>query len=128
MHNVQDWDDPDTAIDWPRLRAFLSSLRTDGLDAAAESYSSYDHLNSQASLPIPDAMEQQWKQKFDQFRREHDVVFVIVDGFIMFYDDEVVDQLDVKVMLRVPKQVLKSRRESRAVYALQREYLFQNLC
>jgi nicotinamide/nicotinate riboside kinase len=127
VHNVQDWDDPDTSIEWPRLRGFLSALRAKGLDAATE-YSSYDYLNSQSSIPISDAIEERWKKEFDQVRSDANVVFVLVDGFIMFYDAQVVDKVDVKVMLRVPKQELKSRRESRAVYALQREHTLSYWC
>lgn len=125
VHGVQDWDDPDTGIEWGRLRALLDALRTRGL-AAADAYESYDYLNAQVDVPLPADVEAQWRGEFARLAaaggEEDRIVFVLVDGFIMFYDAEVRAALDVKIMLRVPYEVLNARREARSVYVLQSEY------
>jgi len=122
-HGVQDWDDPDTGIEWPRMRQLLADLRMTGIKAA-EGYTSYDYLNAQTDVPLDAGVEARWKERFGEMK---DVVFVLVDGFILFYDPAVRDALDVKVMLRVPRETLKARREQRAVYALQSESTNPNL-
>jgi nicotinamide/nicotinate riboside kinase len=52
-------------------------------------------------------------------RADEEILWVVVDGFIMFWDERVDSMLDVRIFLRVPAQVLKQRREIRQTYVLQ---------
>jgi len=45
------------------------------------------------------------------------VVWGLVDGFLLYWDQEIVDTLDAKILLRVPYDVLKERRSERSGYA-----------
>lgn len=112
-HGVQDWDDPPTCMDWPRLRDALQRLRETG----HVEHASNDHLNEQAEVGVDAALAAQWRERFSDTRG---VQWVLVDGFVLYWDQAVADALDVKIMLRVPKETLRARREERS-YALQRE-------
>jgi len=45
------------------------------------------------------------------------VVWGFVDGFLLYWDQEVIDTLDARIFLRVPYDVLKERRSQRSGYA-----------
>ncbi|XBW38718.1 hypothetical protein QEN19_004305 [Hanseniaspora menglaensis] len=44
---------------------------------------------------------------------------VLVDGFMMFHDDSIIDLFDVKLFFRAPYEVLKERREKRTYKTLE---------
>ncbi|KZV71110.1 P-loop containing nucleoside triphosphate hydrolase protein [Peniophora sp. CONT] len=116
-----DWDSAPTAIDWPRLRAFLHIVK-DSATIPAD-HSSHDHLNNQVPVPVTDNTYDRVKARIVQKQREIEeregvrVVWGLVDGFLLYWDKEVVDTLDVKIFLRVPQETLKQRREERSGYA-----------
>jgi nicotinamide/nicotinate riboside kinase len=45
VYNIQDWDAPRGAIDWPRFSATLQYVKTTSGDLPPE-HSSHDHLNA----------------------------------------------------------------------------------
>ncbi|KAL7317895.1 ribosylnicotinamide kinase [Mucor circinelloides] len=51
-----------------------------------------------------------------------DIIFVIVEGFLLFCDKEVCDNLDTKFFVKASKQILKTRRESRKGYVTLQGY------
>ncbi|BEJ15182.1 hypothetical protein CspHIS471_0409490 [Cutaneotrichosporon sp. HIS471] len=110
-HGVQDWDDPETCIDWPRLRGALQRVRETG----RVEYTSNDHLNKQAEVGVDATVAAQWRERFAETRA---VQWILVDGFVLYWDEAVADTLDVKLLLRVPKETLRARRDERS-YALQ---------
>ncbi len=112
-HGVQDWDDPPTCMDWPRLRDALQRVRETG----RVELESNDHLNQQTEVGVDPAVAERLRGRF---AHTHEVQWVLVDGFVLYWDRAVADALDVKIMLCVPKETLKTRREKRT-YALQRE-------
>lgn len=129
MHGVKDWDDPDTAIEWERMRAALDRLRAGG----GMAHASFEYLNSERTggVDLPAGVEERWSAEFARIRGEgeggeveevEEVKFVLVDGFVLYYDANVRAALDVPLMLRVPAPTLKARREARAVYALQSKF------
>ncbi|KAG8746322.1 ribosylnicotinamide kinase [Ceratobasidium sp. 414] len=137
VYQVQDWDDAPGAIDWPRLRASLKHVKEFG--SLPESHYSHDHLNEQKEVPVPRESMEQWARRFkdvsDQWNAKgFNVIWALLDGFLLYWDgvstfeiksskaaynnrlQEVVDQLDVKIFMRIPEGVLQKRRHERHGY------------
>ncbi|GBE81478.1 Nicotinamide riboside kinase [Sparassis crispa] len=118
-YNVQDWDKAEGAIDWPRMVKSLAEVKRSG-EIPPEHYS-HDHLNEQKDVPIDDATFQHWRDVFTKIDAVHkkageQLVWVLVDGFLLYWHPEVVNQLDIRVLLRVPHDVLRQRRHERHGY------------
>ncbi|KAJ7874768.1 P-loop containing nucleoside triphosphate hydrolase protein [Mycena olivaceomarginata] len=120
VHNVQDWDAAPGAIDWTRLISFLGEVKTTG--EIPTDHRSHDHLNEQKDLPIPEAVRDRWIALFEGLRAQRaadggdDIVWGLVDGFLLYWHPEVIAQLDVRIYLRVPHDVLRARRHERHGY------------
>ncbi|KAJ7039171.1 P-loop containing nucleoside triphosphate hydrolase protein [Mycena alexandri] len=120
VHNVQDWDAAPGAIDWPRLVDFLRKVKASGEIPA--DHRSHDHLNEQKDLPIPPAVRDRWVGVFENLRTQstttgdEEIVWGLVDGFLLYWHPEVIAQLDVRIYLRVPHDVLRARRHERHGY------------
>lgn len=130
IHNVQDWDDPDGAIEWPRLASFLRRVREEG--GLPSDYKSHDGLNKQIQVPVSDDLTSSWAQKFNDIQ-EHarttqgiDIVWGLVDGFLLYWHPDVVRELDVRLFLRVSYDTLKERRERRFGYHTAEGSLWQD--
>lgn len=124
MHKVQDWDDPPTAIDWARMRRVLKHVRDNG--RFEDGYTSFQHLNDAVEVGVDEDAGLRLRQSFAKVQKEaaqkgERLTYVLVDGFMLYYDPEVQDHLDVKLLLRVPRETLKKRREGRQ-YVLQSEF------
>ncbi|KAF8524848.1 P-loop containing nucleoside triphosphate hydrolase protein [Hysterangium stoloniferum] len=119
-YNVQDWDDAPGAIQWPSLAAFLQEVKRTGV--IPQSHKSHDHLNENKLVPVEDDVIKRWRKQSEQLSREHlekygeKIVWAIVDGFLMYWDQAVIDQLDIRILLRTPHDVLKKRRHERHGY------------
>lgn len=120
---VQDWDDPPTCVEWPRMRQVLGAIRQSG--KVPQEHDSFDHLNAQVEVGVDGGVVHEWGTKLGQVTvtggGEEKIVWVLVDGFVLYWDRGVSDALDVKLLMRVPRAVLKARREARATYVLQSE-------
>ncbi|PCH43548.1 nucleoside triphosphate hydrolase protein [Wolfiporia cocos MD-104 SS10] len=119
VYNVQDWDSAEGAIDWPRMITTLAEVKRTGV-IPPEHYS-HDHLNEQKDVSIDKDVAQRWKDTFTRIQKEHEkagehIIWVLVDGFLLYWHPEVVDQLDIRIFLRVPHDVLKQRRHERHGY------------
>ncbi|KAJ3490933.1 hypothetical protein NLI96_g1063 [Meripilus lineatus] len=118
-YGVQDWDSAEGAIDWPRMVDSLREVKTTGV-IPPEHYS-HDHLNEQKAVPVEDNVLERWRETFTRIESERSeageqLVWVMVDGFLLYWHPGVVDTLDVRVFLRVPHDVLKERRHERHGY------------
>lgn len=121
VHQVQDWDAPAGAISWDRFVTFLRRVKETGeipLD-----HRSHDHLNEQKDIPIPNEVRDSWITEFKRIQEEREsgddatqLVWVLVDGFLLYWHKDVIAELDVRIMLRVPHDVLKQRRYQRHGY------------
>ncbi|TYJ54034.1 hypothetical protein B9479_005298 [Cryptococcus floricola] len=121
--DLQDWDDPSSCILWQKLQGFLAKVRQTG---RVESHSSHDHLNKQNNIPIDQVVFERWAEAFrsldaEQRQKGVELIWVIVDGFVLYWDKLVTDMLDIRIFLQVPYQTLKDRREQRQTYVLQRK-------
>ena len=47
---------------------------------------------------------------------DEDILFCFVDGFLLYSDPAVVEELDIRLLVRSPYQKLKARREARSGY------------
>ncbi|THU80704.1 P-loop containing nucleoside triphosphate hydrolase protein [Dendrothele bispora CBS 962.96] len=114
---VADWDSAPGAIDWDRMAAFLSDLKRTGI--LPTDHQSYDHLNTTASVAVEDEIINNWKTRSEKLVSEHlakhgeKVVWAIIDGFLMYWDERIISDLDVRVFIRTPEDVVKARREAR---------------
>ncbi|KAH8983905.1 P-loop containing nucleoside triphosphate hydrolase protein [Lactarius hatsudake] len=97
----QDWDSAPTAIAWPRLREFLRTK----------------------PVQLGESLAARCKEEISRMQKEVEaasgvrVVWGIVDGFLLYWDPEVVDTLDARIFIRVPYDILKERRSVRSGYA-----------
>ncbi|KAL4252620.1 P-loop containing nucleoside triphosphate hydrolase [Abortiporus biennis] len=119
QYKVQDWDDPEGAIDWTRMVNSLREVKATG-KIPPEHYS-HDHLNEQKDIPINSETSKRWRDTFHRIEQERrqlgeQIIWVMVDGFLLYWDMDVVDTLDVRIFLRVPHDVLKQRRHERHGY------------
>ncbi|WWC72154.1 uncharacterized protein I206_106114 [Kwoniella pini CBS 10737] len=98
---LQDWDDPETCIMWPEFRSILSQIHQKGQHDA---HASHDHLNKQVEVGIRSDIFARCTERFRSYIQEQkdlgiELVWYIVDGFVLYWD--------------------KTRREERQVYVLQ---------
>ncbi|PPQ98383.1 hypothetical protein CVT24_004062 [Panaeolus cyanescens] len=119
VHQVQDWDAPAGAISWDRLIKFLKEIKVTG--TIPPDHRSHDHLNEQKEIKVDEDVRQKWIAEFKRIQESkaasgEKVIWGIVDGFLLYWHKEVIDQLDVRIMLRVPHDVLKQRRHERHGY------------
>ncbi|GHJ84679.1 hypothetical protein NliqN6_1081 [Naganishia liquefaciens] len=127
--DIQDWDRADTAIDWPYFRRELEYAKKEG--EHLPELRSHDHLNKQVEVPIDDAILTEWRTKFQELEdRERakgiELIFVLVDGFLLYYDPDCTRYYDALFFLRVPYATLKQRREERAQYVTQTGDVWQD--
>lgn len=88
--NVQDWDAPSGAIDWPRLITFLQKVKSTG--EIPTDHRSHDHLNEHKDVPVRDEVEKRWRDAFEQLEREMEVdgeriIWGLVDGFLLYWNE-----------------------------------------
>ncbi|KAJ8521172.1 hypothetical protein ONZ45_g2089 [Pleurotus djamor] len=120
VYGIQDWDSAAGAISWPRLVSFLRHVKETGV--IPPDHRSHDHLNEQKAVPIPDRLDEELRARFTDLQTKIEekskvkVIWGLVDGFLLYWNKDVVDQLDVQFFIRVPHDVLKRRRHERHGY------------
>ncbi|KIJ23176.1 hypothetical protein M422DRAFT_39750 [Sphaerobolus stellatus SS14] len=112
-YGVQDWDDAAGAIEWPRLASFLEGIKHTGI--LPDTYKSHDHLNENKPVPVDSDILSHWRIESEKLYGER-IVWAIADGFLMYWDERVISNLDLRVLMRVPESVLKQRRHERHGY------------
>ena len=86
----QDWDSAPTAIDWPRLREFLRTVKRTA--RLPEDHHSHDHLNEQKPVELGDSLAARCKEEIIRVQKEVEaasgvrVVWGVVDGFLLYWD------------------------------------------
>jgi len=115
VHNVQDWDTAAGAIAWDRLVEFLRHIKETGV--IPPNHRSHDHLNEHREIKVEEKVRKKWIKEFEAIKQDNErIIWGLVDGFLLYWNKDVVDQLDVRIMLRVPHDVLKQRRHERHNY------------
>jgi nicotinamide/nicotinate riboside kinase len=86
----QDWDSAPTAIAWPRLRAFLRTVKRTA--RLPDDHSSHDHLNEQKPVLLGESLAARCKEEIARVQKEVEaasgvrVVWGLVDGFLLYWD------------------------------------------
>lgn len=133
VYNVADWDDPQGAVDWSRFSSFLEQVKRTGIIPG--DHNSHDHMNIQKEVSFDNTLIQSWRQQFLKLQSERGVRirWVMVDGFLLYWHkvcarlqapsscsgvppQASVDTLDIRFLLRVPRDVLVQRRIDRQGY------------
>jgi len=78
-------------------------------------------MNTQKDVPVERETIQRWSAIFKQVEEERkaqgeQVVWAMVDGFLLYWYPEVFQALDVRIFLRIPYDALKQRRHERQGY------------
>ncbi|KAJ3847538.1 P-loop containing nucleoside triphosphate hydrolase protein [Lentinula lateritia] len=119
VYNVQDWDAPTGAIQWPRMVDSLEEVKKTGV--IPPEHISHDHLNEQKDVPLNDGLMLRWSRVFDEMQQNAErggvkIIWGLVDGFLLYWHPGVYEQLDARIFLRVPETILKHRRYERHGY------------
>lgn len=86
----QDWDAAPTAIDWPRLRAFIRTVKRTA--RLPDDHISHDHLNEQKPVELGESLAARYKEEIARVQKEVEaasgvrVVWGLVDGFLLYWD------------------------------------------
>ncbi|KAL7415372.1 P-loop containing nucleoside triphosphate hydrolase protein [Mrakia frigida] len=119
--DLQDWDTPATALEWPLLRSTIAHFKETG--QLPDEHRSHDAMNKASDTGTGSFEDTalQLVKDVEAWEKElgEEVEWAILDGFLLFWDPEVLAQLDLRIFLRVPYQTLKTRREARQVYVTQ---------
>jgi len=120
VYGIQDWDSAATGIQWDSMVSFLGKVRATGGDIPP-GHHSHDHLNEQKEVPVHSGVIEKWTEEFRRIGEERGkigekVTWVLLDGFLLYWNREVVDRIDVRVLLRAPRDVLRQRRHERHGY------------
>ncbi|KAF9909405.1 ribosylnicotinamide kinase [Lobosporangium transversale] len=119
---LANWDCPE-AIDFTTMINTLTFVKEKGyFPAEFDSLEDKNPVGSNtSSTPIPDQVLKEMRdQIMSQISSDVDrtnLKFVILDGFLLYVNEQLRNTIDIKFFLTAPYQILKERRESRAGYA-----------
>ncbi|KAF8599698.1 hypothetical protein BDV93DRAFT_448845 [Ceratobasidium sp. AG-I] len=118
-YGIPDFDNPASTIEWARFRAAVTEIKTktsfSGGIPSSDSFEPGQDLAPDGSSSVIS----EWRTLFqevgrDWLARNIRIEWRIVEGFVLFYNDEVVKNLDVQMFLRSPGHVLQQRRLDRS--------------
>jgi hypothetical protein len=132
IHNVPDWDNAETSVDYPSLVAFLRRVKETGELHAG--HKTHDSLRMRSCVTLSDEAVARWGELFAEKVRARErergerIVWGLLDGFLVYWCkvsaascavynlltglmQDVVRELDARLFLRVPRAVLQQRRK-----------------
>ncbi|KAG8719682.1 ribosylnicotinamide kinase [Ceratobasidium sp. 394] len=119
IYGIPDADDPPGAIDWPRFREEFKRFRSNQPFADDHPKSGESSISSLSFGPVlPDNLLSEWRSRFREVERVRmrqgvKIEWRIVEGFLLYYEPEITQALDLSMFLRSPERVLKRRRQER---------------
>ncbi|RHZ90245.1 hypothetical protein Glove_2g10 [Diversispora epigaea] len=147
--NLANWDSPE-AIDFDAFKDFIQQLHETGQflisfeskeenvynkqemkneNEENESKLSVEGLSSKVNKKLLDYLNQNNNDNNDNnYNNDYDDDdddewhFVIIDGFLLYWDAEVIKELDIKSFISADHDVLKKRREERKGYVTREGY------
>ncbi|CAO3701744.1 unnamed protein product [Rhizopus stolonifer] len=111
---LANWDCPE-AIEFDRLLQVIEYTKENKGELPTEFKSKEENNTHDGSNQLEDETLCLLKEKLSRFRKE-DCRFVILDGFMLYWDNRILNQLDCKISLTSSYETLKFRRESRQGY------------
>ncbi|KAK9494935.1 P-loop containing nucleoside triphosphate hydrolase protein [Lipomyces doorenjongii] len=115
VNGIEDWDCPE-AVDFIALRAAIDYIKKNRKLPDNVHYK--EDQNNLGTPPVSnDEADEIKRQVLGENSVAENTEFCIVDGFLLFNDDVITKQLDIKFLLRAPYESLKKRREARSGYA-----------
>ncbi|KAL0088471.1 P-loop containing nucleoside triphosphate hydrolase protein [Phycomyces blakesleeanus] len=111
---LANWDCPD-AIDFKALTRTISHVRTNN-GQLPEWYQSKAIKNDHDKRQI---LPRQVTQQLDPWLKhiQPDIMFLIVEGFMLYQDKDLSNEIDRKIFITASYEMLKTRRETRTGYA-----------
>ncbi|KAG8736484.1 ribosylnicotinamide kinase, partial [Ceratobasidium sp. 414] len=115
VYNVPDLEDPPGTIDWPAFREAFKRFRS-AEPFVSDQPESSDTGSSSSSFDatLPDGLLDEWRSRFrrveeERMRQGVKVEWRIVEGFVLYYEPDIIKDLDVPILLRSPSHVLRER-------------------
>jgi nicotinamide/nicotinate riboside kinase len=128
IKNIQNWDCPE-ALNIDLFKKELSSIRnskSENLNLISDSLIHNDNVESLDKFHFQDDFKdklfKEFKKMVENYQQKNNTrkfYIFLIDGFMMFHDDSILDLLDVKLFFRAPYETLKSRREKRSYTTLE---------
>ncbi|KAG2225514.1 hypothetical protein INT45_010341 [Circinella minor] len=116
---LANWDCPE-AIDFPQLdKTIQYVLDNKQLPEKYQSNEANNTHDGSTSLSI-EALDR-LKETIAPLKQD-DILFVIVDGFMLYWDQAICARLDCKIFIHASYETLKNRRESRQGYVTTEGY------
>lgn len=112
-YGIQNWDSPE-ALDFPLFRKELDHIRSSGGEISAKLIHN-NNVDDLSKFNISQDTLNHLRNKYNTLE-DRGVKIVIVDGFMLFNDNEVRSKFDIKILIRSPYQQLKQRRAARNGY------------
>ncbi|OBZ90122.1 Nicotinamide riboside kinase [Choanephora cucurbitarum] len=114
---LANWDSP-AAVDFDRLNEAILRAKADPFQLLTQPEKPLQNNHHGSDL----LSLQDFCHLYDSLDNLKDIVFVIVEGFLLFCDQRVCSNLDNKFFCNASKEVLKERRESRDGYVTLQGY------
>ena len=105
------------------MNSFVSTLRYIRINNGRfpDTVKSIQDRNEIGDSGVPDEFIRAKHIEFVEERlgwsKDTDILVGLVDGFLLYSDQAVIDELDIRLFVRAPYERLKVRREGRAGYA-----------
>ncbi|KAK9462919.1 P-loop containing nucleoside triphosphate hydrolase protein [Lipomyces oligophaga] len=114
-NGVVDWDCPG-AIDFPQLFGALEYIKKNKKLPEDVAYKEDQNPIGIPPLSIEEAIEIK-NTVLGSLTNLDSLQFCVIDGFLLYNDPSIIETLDLRILLRAPHDLLKSRRETRNGYA-----------
>lgn len=112
---LANWDCPES-VDFQQFAENIEYARTHE-GKLPEGFNSNEESNvHDGSKLLSNEAADKLRQILDPFVQDPEAIFVIVDGFMLYWDERVSQQLDCKITFTASFETLKRRREERQGY------------
>ncbi|KAG9122363.1 ribosylnicotinamide kinase [Ceratobasidium sp. 392] len=119
IYNAPDLEDPPRTIDWPAFRETFQRFKSPEPFASGQPESS-EIVPSSLTFngALPDELLDEWRSRFKRLEKERmlqgiKIEWRIVEGFVLYYEPEIIKDLNLSILLRSPGHVLQKRRDGR---------------
>jgi len=109
------WDCHDSL----KMQEFINALRhiRENNGELPPTLNSIQDKNEVGKSGVPEEVVKIMRQEAgEQNLGNSETVLCLVDGFLLYSDPAVVDELDIRLLVRAPYEKLKARREARSGY------------